>query len=51
LSAPDDMFWALGLGNQIVQVDPGSKTVVVRLGTAEARPHHPPSDRPKPARS
>ena len=35
--APDDMFWALGLGNQIVQVDPGSKTVVVRLGTAEAR--------------
>ncbi len=39
--APDDMFWALGLGNQIVQVDPGSKTVVVRLGTAEARPKPP----------
>jgi CubicO group peptidase (beta-lactamase class C family) len=39
--APDDMFWALGLGNQIVQVDPGSKTVVVRLGTAEARPQPP----------
>ena len=39
--APDDMFWALGLGNQIVQVDPGSQTVVVRLGTAEARPQPP----------
>jgi CubicO group peptidase (beta-lactamase class C family) len=31
--APADMFWALGLGNQIVQVDPGSRTVVVRLGS------------------
>jgi CubicO group peptidase (beta-lactamase class C family) len=30
--APDDMYWALGLGNQIVAVDPGSETVVVRLG-------------------
>jgi CubicO group peptidase (beta-lactamase class C family) len=39
--APDDMFWALGLGNQLVQVDPGSRTVVVRLGTAEARPRPP----------
>jgi CubicO group peptidase (beta-lactamase class C family) len=39
--APDDMFWALGLGNQIVQVDPGSKTVVVRLGTGAARPQPP----------
>jgi CubicO group peptidase (beta-lactamase class C family) len=29
---PEDMFWALGLGNQIIQVDPGSDTVVVRLG-------------------
>jgi CubicO group peptidase (beta-lactamase class C family) len=45
--APDDMFWAIGLGNQIVQVDPGSKTVVVRLGTSEAVPRPPtftPSD-------
>jgi CubicO group peptidase (beta-lactamase class C family) len=32
--APEDMFWALGLGNQVVQVDPGSSTVVVRLGGA-----------------
>jgi CubicO group peptidase (beta-lactamase class C family) len=39
--APDDMYWAIGLGNQIIQVDPGSKTVVVRLGTGEARPTPP----------
>ncbi|MDN3358719.1 serine hydrolase [Actinomadura sp. DC4] len=39
--APQNMFWALGLGNQLVQVDPGSKTVVVRLGTAEPRPKPP----------
>ena len=39
--APHDMFWALGLGNQVIQVDPGSKTVVVRLGTAEAQPKPP----------
>jgi CubicO group peptidase (beta-lactamase class C family) len=32
--APEDMFFALGLGNQIVAVDPGSDTVVVRLGGA-----------------
>lgn len=30
--APEDMFFALGLGDQIVAVDPGSETVVVRLG-------------------
>ncbi|WP_235498099.1 serine hydrolase [Frankia sp. R43] len=36
--APADMFWAIGLGNQILQIDPGSGTVVVRLGTPEARP-------------
>jgi CubicO group peptidase (beta-lactamase class C family) len=39
--APERMYWALGLGNQLVQVDPGSGTVVVRLGTAEARPKPP----------
>jgi CubicO group peptidase (beta-lactamase class C family) len=38
--APSDLYWALGLGNQVVQVDPGSGTVVVRLGTAE-RPKPP----------
>lgn len=32
--APDDMYWAHGLGDQIIQVDPGSDTVVVRLGPA-----------------
>jgi hypothetical protein len=35
------MFWALGLGNQLVQVDPGSQTVVVRLGPPEPRPRPP----------
>ena len=30
--APEDMYWALGLGGQVIQVDPGSDTVVVRLG-------------------
>jgi CubicO group peptidase (beta-lactamase class C family) len=39
--APPDMFWALGLGNQLIQVDPGSRTVVVRLGTAEPSPQPP----------
>jgi CubicO group peptidase (beta-lactamase class C family) len=39
--APPDMFWALGLGNQLVQIDPGSRTVVVRLGTAEPNPRPP----------
>jgi CubicO group peptidase (beta-lactamase class C family) len=29
--APEDMFFALGLGGQIVAVDPGSETVAVRL--------------------
>jgi CubicO group peptidase (beta-lactamase class C family) len=34
--APEDMFFAVGLGNQIVAVDPGSETVVVRLGGGTA---------------
>lgn len=29
------MYWALGLGGQVLQVDPGSGTVVVRLGTGD----------------
>jgi CubicO group peptidase (beta-lactamase class C family) len=36
--APDGMYWALGLGDQIIQVDPGTRTVVVRLGTADPIP-------------
>ena len=32
--APEDMFFALGLGGQVIAVDPGSETVVVRLGPA-----------------
>ena len=32
--APASMYWALGLGNQLIQIDPGSRTVVVRLGAA-----------------
>jgi CubicO group peptidase (beta-lactamase class C family) len=39
--APADMVWALGLGNQLIQIDPSSRTVVVRLGTAEAIPSPP----------
>lgn len=39
--APVDTFWALGLGNQVVQVDPGTRTVVVRMGTGESRPQPP----------
>ncbi|WP_007520720.1 MULTISPECIES: serine hydrolase domain-containing protein [Pseudofrankia] len=39
--APDDMFWAIGLGNQVVQVDPGSDTVVVRMGIPETTPRPP----------
>jgi CubicO group peptidase (beta-lactamase class C family) len=34
--APEDMFFALGFGNQIISVDPGSDTVVVRLGPGRA---------------
>lgn len=30
--APEDLFTAQGLGGQIIMVDPGSETVVVRLG-------------------
>jgi CubicO group peptidase (beta-lactamase class C family) len=30
--APGDMFFAIGLGGQMLAVDPGSETVVVRLG-------------------
>ncbi|WP_241834793.1 serine hydrolase domain-containing protein [Pseudofrankia asymbiotica] len=39
--APDDIFWAIGLGNQVVQVDPGSDTVVVRMGIPETAPKPP----------
>jgi CubicO group peptidase (beta-lactamase class C family) len=33
--APASTYWAIGLGNQLIQVDPGTRTVVVRMGTAE----------------
>src|SRR5262249_18287855 len=33
-SAPAAMYWALGLGGQVVQVDPGSATARVRLAPA-----------------
>ena len=39
--APRDMYWALGLGNQLIQVDPGTSTVVVRLGSPEPFPRPP----------
>jgi hypothetical protein len=34
-SASADMYWARGLGGQVVQVDRGSDTVVVRLGSGD----------------
>lgn len=40
-SAPARMFWALGAGNQVIQVDPASDTVVVRLGILELLPQPP----------
>jgi CubicO group peptidase (beta-lactamase class C family) len=33
--APEDMYWALGLGGQVIQVHPETDTVVVRLGTPQ----------------
>ena len=36
--APSSMYWALGLGNQLIQVDPASQTVVVRLGSGTPLP-------------
>ena len=39
--APASTYWALGLGNQVVQVDPGTDTVVVRLGFPEFAPQPP----------
>lgn len=38
--APDDVFWALGLGNQIVAVIPSERIVAVRMGGV------PPTDAP-----
>jgi CubicO group peptidase (beta-lactamase class C family) len=46
-SAPDDMYWAIGLGGQIVQIDPGSDTVVVRLGPARGDSRYGPADTAK----
>ncbi len=46
--APSDLYWALGLGNQLIQVDPATKTVVVRLGKPEPDPQ-PPTFGPKEA--
>jgi len=40
-AAPGDLYWAIGLGNQIVQVDRATQTVVVRLGIPRARPTPP----------
>ena len=34
--APESLVWALGLGDQILQVDPGTQTVVVRVGRGQA---------------
>jgi CubicO group peptidase (beta-lactamase class C family) len=42
--APEELFWALGLGGQVVQVDKETDTVVVRLGTAVTDPDYGPDD-------
>ena len=34
--APEDLVWALGLGDQILQVHPGTGTIVVRIGRGQA---------------
>jgi CubicO group peptidase (beta-lactamase class C family) len=31
--APEDMYWAAGVGGQTIQVDPGTNTVVTRIGS------------------
>jgi CubicO group peptidase (beta-lactamase class C family) len=33
--APEDLVWALGLGDQILQIHPGTGTVVVRIGNPQ----------------
>jgi hypothetical protein len=44
------MFWALGFGNQVVMVDPGSHTVAVRLGPVNAPEGSPKFNAPASAR-
>ena len=39
--APGSMYWALGLGDQLIQIDPASQTVVVRLGPVVPIPASP----------
>jgi CubicO group peptidase (beta-lactamase class C family) len=34
--APDDLVWALGLGDQILQIHPSSGTIAVRIGRPQA---------------
>jgi CubicO group peptidase (beta-lactamase class C family) len=46
-SAPGDMYWAVGFGGQIIQVDPGSDTVVVRLGKGAVEAGFGPADTAK----
>ena len=36
--APEDMFFALGLGGQVIAIDPGTRTVVSRLGPSTYEP-------------
>ncbi len=39
--APEDMYWASGLGGQYIVVDPGSGVIVVRLGGSDPKPEIP----------
>lgn len=34
--APESLVWALGLGDQILQIDPVTRTIVVRVGRGQA---------------
>lgn len=36
--APEDMFFAQGLGGQVIAIDPGTRTVVARLGPSTYPP-------------
>lgn len=36
--APEDMYFAQGLGGQVIAIDPGTRTVVVRLGPSTYPP-------------
>ncbi len=48
--APEDMFWAAGVGGQTIQIDPGTRTVVTRIGSVNTPEGIPVFDRKGTAR-